>query len=464
MLEHLSIELVELIASFLDDSSLIAFRFVSRRSCRATYHLFVKRWLTTLTTDFTPQSLRRLSHISRNHDMASRVRCLRIAKCYRRGLGSGPHVPDDEADSFEEQFPRSWSGHIDLDSPQAARLRNMLLRFSNCSEFCLTDEDEDRLWSEASPGRLNPIDICWLLLSLFSGDGNGGKRLEVRRFEVQLDKGPVEEVHGWSPSSEHVHRSLLGRSSWAQTLQQLSMSWQFGHSLFNEVLLPSISSAANLKSLTLSHPRPDDIHAFFTGLACAPPGQSPALSELKLVDCALDSPAAFISAIARVQTTIESIWIERAVLAQDGGIRDVLELLATTTTLELPALRCITVADCYRVFFCPLLSDQRAREQCGGDGLFQFTLGASRNRIRVNGVRYCRSGGGGGGGGVGGDMGLALSALGRACYTLGPPMTDDFGSDAPGASLPLVSSPAGAIAAAAAVARTQAGLVVAKFT
>ncbi|KAK8076677.1 hypothetical protein PG994_003949 [Apiospora phragmitis] len=166
-------------------------------------------------------------------------------------------------------------------------------------------------------------------------------------------------------------------------------------------MIPLITSAVQLKSLTLRHPGYSDVDAFFTQLACAP--QLPALSELKFAGCNRVAPATLLRFIARFQATLESLWIENVTVAE-GKIGDVLNQLAT---LDLPALRCVTVADCFRVFFCPLIFKQPVMEQCG-DG-FEFTLRSSRRKSRVNGVRYR---------GHGDDIRLALSALGDSSYKL----------------------------------------------
>ncbi|KAK8084107.1 hypothetical protein PG996_002888 [Apiospora saccharicola] len=189
MLNQLSAELVVLIFDLLDDPSFLACRCVSRWLSRASYDLFAQRWFGVLTTDFTPRSLQRLTCISQNREIASRVRELDVARLEKpphptaiitsrkRTPGDDEDVDDDEEsdDGFEgfgEPWPRCESGCLDLDSPQANELRGMFLRFAHCTEICIIDGGEEKLWSlQLAPDKLKPVDIFWFMLSLLKRDG-----------------------------------------------------------------------------------------------------------------------------------------------------------------------------------------------------------------------------------------------------------------------------------------------------
>ncbi|KAK8036542.1 hypothetical protein PG991_001679 [Apiospora marii] len=412
MLNNLSAELVVLIFNLLDDSSFLAFRGVSRRLCRASYDLFARRWFALVTTDFTPRSLRRLCHIARNPEIASRVRCLQIARWDRfsNPPKSSLDLPDDddddddddEPDGIRELWPRCESGCLDLHSRQASGLRDVLLRFARCTAICIIDGADEERWSEPPPDRLqlNPVDMFWFMLSLLKQDGG----LQVQRFDVQFETGPVENANGW-PSSPELSQ-LLNRSSWASHLRQLSISWDFRGCLVN-IVLPLITTAAHLESLTLHHCSVNgDVKAFLTGLADAP--QLPALSRLKLAGGKQVSPTVLPAFIARFQPTLEELWIQNVAVV-GGTVGDVLRRLAAC---DWPALRRITVNACYRVYFCPrlLFRHHQGVERSGGGG-FEVTLFSHRWKSRVKGVRYR---------GHGDDMRLALSALGESAYTVYP--------------------------------------------
>ncbi|KAK8093892.1 hypothetical protein PG997_000577 [Apiospora hydei] len=420
-MDQLSVELVELIFNELDDRSTLAFRAVSRRLCRATYDLFTQRWFATLVTDFTPWTLARLFRISQDRDLASRVRCLRIdirAAIPRTGapipLALTLRLPDDEEDSFKQPCPRRESGSLDLDSPQANRLRDMFLRFTNCTEICVTDGFVSRFWDKPPAGKISPIDICWLMLSLLSGDG----RLQLERFEVEFGRNPIEKTDAWPSGPELC--AFLSQSSWATHLRQLSISWEFKESLL-EIMMPLITSAAQLKSLALRHSGFSENDAFFTQLASAP--QVPALTELRLAGCNEVSRAVLTRLIARFQPTLELLWIRYVSVA--GGSRGNPEgrigyVLSQLANMDWPALRCVTVPGCFREFWCPLLFNQEFMDRCGGG--FEFTLRNFRSKQRVDCIRYR---------GHGDDMRFALSAMNNS-YKLqrkGPgPETPDFES------------------------------------
>lgn len=88
-------------------------------------------------------------------------------------------------------------------------------------------------------------------------------------------------------------------------------------------------------------------------LADAP--QLLALSRLELLGAFGVSPTVLPRFIARFQSTLESLRIQSATVAEghvEGHIRDVLRWLATR---DWPALRCITVNICPGVYFCPRL-------------------------------------------------------------------------------------------------------------
>ncbi|KAK7923622.1 hypothetical protein PG985_007693 [Apiospora marii] len=403
MLDQLSVELVELIVHSLDDSSLLAFRGVSRRLCRASYDLFARRWFALLTTDFTPRSLRRLCHIAQNRDIASRVRSLQIARRY--SVSNPPELsldlPDDdvdaELDGFRERWPRCESGCVDLDSRQASALRDVLLRFAHCTEICIIDGSDQGRWSlpPRDRPRLNPVDTFWFMLSLLKQDGG----LQVQRFDLQLDTGS-ENAKGW-PSSPELSQ-LLSQSSWASRLRWLSLSWKFRDGPA-DVMVSLISAAAHLESLTLRHCSGlGDVTGFLARLAGAP--RLPALSRLKLAGGKHVPPTVLPTLVARFQQTLEALWIQNVTVV-GGTVSEVLRRLAAW---DWPALRCITVKGCYRVYFCPrlLFRHHQDVEQSGGGG-FEVTLVGFRSKRRIRGVRYR---------GHGHDMRLALAALGDSAY------------------------------------------------
>lgn len=176
-----------------------------------------------VTTDFTPRSLRQLSHISQNGEIASRARFLEASRWDR--LPDPPELTldlseyqDDEPDSIREPWPRCESGCLDLNSPQANELRDVLLSFSHCTEICIMDGGGKEMWSPPNRLPLNPVDIVCFMLSVLSQDGG----LQVHRFDVQFDGGPPDKKTNRRPSTPELCH-LLSQSTWTSHLRRLSI-------------------------------------------------------------------------------------------------------------------------------------------------------------------------------------------------------------------------------------------------
>lgn len=63
-LPSLPVELVELIAGFLDADGLLALRCVCRELQRKTFHHFAQRFFSSIKTDLSGESLRRINSLS----------------------------------------------------------------------------------------------------------------------------------------------------------------------------------------------------------------------------------------------------------------------------------------------------------------------------------------------------------------------------------------------------------------
>ncbi|KAJ5384138.1 hypothetical protein N7517_002049 [Penicillium concentricum] len=86
-LPTLPVELVELIAGFIDEDSLVALRLVCRKLQRKTFHHFAQRFFSSIRTDLSGDSLRRINALSQNTALRPYVNGL--AFMLQNGIGRG---------------------------------------------------------------------------------------------------------------------------------------------------------------------------------------------------------------------------------------------------------------------------------------------------------------------------------------------------------------------------------------
>lgn len=86
-LPSLPVELVELIAGFLDADGLLALRCVCRELQRKTFHHFAQRFFSSIKTDLSGESLRRINSLSQN--VALRPYVNGLAFMLQNGVGRG---------------------------------------------------------------------------------------------------------------------------------------------------------------------------------------------------------------------------------------------------------------------------------------------------------------------------------------------------------------------------------------
>ncbi|KAK7959373.1 uncharacterized protein PG986_004227 [Apiospora aurea] len=376
MLNRLSVELIELIAiSLPDKQSRLALQCVCRVAYSGTYHLFASDWFTTITTDFTPRSLERLTHIAGREELVSRVRCLRAGDCHRSPEkrtaprtaaavtrlrdavpGRGAFVPED--------------GRLDLDASPAKAFRAVLLRFSACTEIHVTDELESRLfWNGVGADTINAFYMCYMMLSLLA---------QVKE---------KEETEGfWIENSTTVFaRCPFGDVG----------NWPVGPRG-----QPIISSAKNLQSLALEHPSYSGSDIFFKQLARAahlPSG----LKDLTHRGLYRVSPEIIPKVLFRVRESLQSLSIRKSSVTSGTTNRFLRQLV----TGGFPKLESVILDD-LNVPFHPLLHNRQFTVHCR-DGVELVVEGITAWRASVVGqvrsIRYRGSGKG---------MQVALERLG----------------------------------------------------
>jgi hypothetical protein len=118
MLDTLTTELVEHIVGLLDDKSdLLSVRLVCQQLDWKAFRTFGMAWFSTLDSDLSMQSLRRLESIAHHKKLRLYVQKLRIGYSTHppeRPLGHGNH------------WMREASGCLDVSSPIASSFRDLL--------------------------------------------------------------------------------------------------------------------------------------------------------------------------------------------------------------------------------------------------------------------------------------------------------------------------------------------------
>lgn len=83
----LAVELVELIASHLENNSLLQLRLTCRQLQKKTFHHFARRFFSSIKTDLSEDSLARINALSQHHELRQHVQGL--AFMLQSGLGHG---------------------------------------------------------------------------------------------------------------------------------------------------------------------------------------------------------------------------------------------------------------------------------------------------------------------------------------------------------------------------------------
>ncbi|OGE56142.1 hypothetical protein PENARI_c003G10807 [Penicillium arizonense] len=120
----LAVELVELIASFLEGDTLLDLRLVCREIQKKTFHHFARRFFSSIKTDLSDDSLRRINSLSRNSELRSYVHGL--AFMLHNGVGRG---------LVWERHP--WgplSAPLEVEAIRSLR-DNLIQNLTNCRSF-----------------------------------------------------------------------------------------------------------------------------------------------------------------------------------------------------------------------------------------------------------------------------------------------------------------------------------------
>lgn len=258
-LPTLAIEVIETIASTLDQTSLGSVRLVCKDLNRKTLHYFGRTYFTRFKTDLSHNSLLKLESISRNEQLKNLVQSLSIKG--NEDLGRGFH--------WHRAKESNLSSHIDTRiSLGVQMLRNALTEMVNCRSFRIQSLGgmEEYYGSEY----LLPSDAIGIILSIVAEDGTPLKSFHIdfgsrgsvdaKRLQMQLYQQPTF-IAAWKNLEElHFEHYLTSETlDWARdlvlhtlSLKKLSLRFNFDHStLFVDSLLSSPARFQGLHELKL---------------------------------------------------------------------------------------------------------------------------------------------------------------------------------------------------------------------
>ena len=216
----LAIEIVELIATFLEPADLPSLRFVCRELNRKTLKSFGRANFTTIQTNLSYKSLERIRSISESEHCAIYVRCLHVNASPDGIIGHG----------FD--WPRHSSGCLTEDLKGTALLRGLLSQcLLNCRSFLIDSYDEYEPRHDTD--RLVPSDVVGLILSIVaeadlavqsftvqsSHHGNG--RLDTPRLQMPVSQTP-RFVKAWSQIEELALDFAIASDQWNWALDLIS--------------------------------------------------------------------------------------------------------------------------------------------------------------------------------------------------------------------------------------------------
>lgn len=236
-LPTLAVEIVELIAFFIDANDLRSLRLVCRDLNSKTLHSFGLTNFATLQTDLSRPSLARIQSISKSEHLAIHVQCLVVKR--PNFVGKWPNLvvnrPNFFCKSFGQGFdwPRLSSGCLAKNTDGGDLLRKLLSqRLVNCRSFLIYAYDDQRYDTD----HFIPDDAVGLILSIVAeadlavhsfavqpSDKLVFARLDTPRLPMPLCQTP-EFVAAWSHIAELVLENTIPKDQVDWVLHLITLS------------------------------------------------------------------------------------------------------------------------------------------------------------------------------------------------------------------------------------------------
>ncbi|EKV06674.1 Cyclin-like F-box [Penicillium digitatum] len=231
-LPSLPVELVELVAEFIDADGLIALRLVCRELQRKTFHHFAQRFLSSIKTDLSEDSLHRINALSQNVELRPYVNGL--AFTLQNGVGRG---------LVWDRHP--WgpiSAPLEVDAIRSLR-DNLTQNLTNCRSFFIFCR-----YPEGHPD-LSHVTITDAVAVFFALVVDA--RLPVSSFHlIYANQYSRTLIMDMRRLPKLLYRQPEFKNVWAN-LQKLSLEQYLTLDNFG-FLLELVLSAPNLQSLLLN--------------------------------------------------------------------------------------------------------------------------------------------------------------------------------------------------------------------
>ncbi|KAI0123664.1 hypothetical protein BJ170DRAFT_639954 [Xylariales sp. AK1849] len=370
MLEHLPSELVELVASFVDDLDILNLRQCCRQLHKKTWPAFGTAFFYFVPLDFCLEPLDRLRRIAFDENLRTFVHALRVGEICR-----GCHNPPSHPLGLGHQWSREPSGCLDTSSALIAGFKNMLTdRLVRCRAVSITDSCGNLPEQEGTDTSLSTTDVVYILLSAVSGVPFKSFRLDFKRMQPLMNPYQLPR---------RVVDSAIFRTSWAASLKDLRLGWYLKQDDLFAIAIQLVTEARALRSLQLDWSLSRSSPAFFRQLAGTP--ELPSVTHIRLSALRDMTSEILTSFLSRFKHSLQCLEISFTYLVS----RDWSKVFSAWVH-AFPHLQSVTVHLLPQApgqknwLFCPILYWPGVPSS----GKFEFIEALIRSVSRVIGVRY----------------------------------------------------------------------------
>lgn len=300
------VELVELIADFADSQSILNLRATSRDLHRKSFNHFARRFFSSIKTDLSEESLRRINAVSHHEELRPHVQGLAFM-LQQNGVGSG----------LGTWARDPWGTTNPMEMEAVRRLRdNLVERLTNCRSFFIFCR-----YPEGRPD-LNRVTITDAVAVFFALVVDS--QLPVSSFHlIYANRYSRTLMMDMRRLPKLLYRQPKFRTAWCK-LQKLSLEQYLTLDNFG-FLLELVLSAPNLKTLLLNLGSHDLAAEFMHELAEAAPFSQ--LEELALFRTALRA-ADLDLLLDSIRSTVKTLTLYHVSLPPEDNWTTVLQGLS----------------------------------------------------------------------------------------------------------------------------------------
>ncbi|GBF64303.1 hypothetical protein TMEN_6993 [Trichophyton mentagrophytes] len=315
-------EIVEIIANFLQYKSLCSLRLTCRLLYERTLRCF-GAFLATVPLDFSSHSLQRLQAISNHRYLKRYVQCLSIMNQTHGKLG------------IDLRWDRSSSGCLIVPQDIVDILSDVLALLVNCRSFEV--HHIYRREHQYTSNFLGGSDAIKILLYIIAETAFPVKSLMLERG-VARGWRYGDHIHGERLDIPALHK--LGVRAGLSQLQSLTLNYQKELESSIDWTCELIRAATSLTILTARLNEFDNAPLLFDRLTLA--NVLPPLKELVLESCEFSSLEGFIAFLHYFRSSLRTLSLTRIRLSTNGWISilpRLRELFPSLTSIKLHHLR-----------------------------------------------------------------------------------------------------------------------------